>query len=385
MKRLLKISFDSLFFSFVPIISWFALGILVDKNLINVFTLTYPLQFIYSLIKSIFGVSPNICKEKEKNSNIVMSGIIGGIVVGFIVFGLFVLNADNYIKFMNMDITIYHNFCIYSMIQLYIHSIFVLLIEKLYYEEKNTKANIYTITFNLLNFICLVVTSIIFKNQLYIIFITLIIILLYVIIMLIIEWDKFKLDLNIISKIKYDSVDVINNVLYFLIFLFGLSNASDFGIQYIVAINFVSLITDCQWDSFEAISEVAKIDLAKKKFNYKEHIKNAYKLLFILLITVFLMFLFLHNMYNLDLKLVSIYLIFEIVNFAIYPIYRINTCSLQLEYSTILITTNKLVSGILRLIVSLLPTPFCTCLGQICSSIYQFITTNIMMKKSKSK
>ena len=341
MKRLLKISFDSLFFSFVPIISWFALGILVDKNLINVFTLTYPLQFIYSLIKSIFGVSPNICKEKEKNSNIVMSGIIGGIVVGFIVFGLFVLNADNYIKFMNMDITIYHNFCIYSMIQLYIHSIFVLLIEKLYYEEKNTKANIYTITFNLLNFICLVVTSIIFKNQLYIIFITLIIILLYVIIMLIIEWDKFKLDLNIISKIKYDSVDVINNVLYFLIFLFGLSNASDFGIQYIVAINFVSLITDCQWDSFEAISEVAKIDLAKKKFNYKEHIKNAYKLLFILLITVFLIFLFLHNMYNLDLKLVSIYLIFEIVNFAIYPIYRINTCSLQLEYSTILITTNK--------------------------------------------
>ena len=174
MKRLLKISFDSLFFSFIPIISWFILGMLVDKHLINVFTLTYPLQFIYSLIKSIFGISPNICKEKEKNQNIVMSGIICGIIVGFIVFGLFVLNVDNYITFMNMDITIYHNFCIYSMIQLYIHSVFVLIIEKLYYEEKNTKANIYTITFNLLNFICLVVTSLIFENQLYIIFITLI-------------------------------------------------------------------------------------------------------------------------------------------------------------------------------------------------------------------
>ena len=35
MKRLLKISFDSLFFSFIPIISWFILGMLVDKNLIN--------------------------------------------------------------------------------------------------------------------------------------------------------------------------------------------------------------------------------------------------------------------------------------------------------------------------------------------------------------
>lgn len=60
MKRLLKISFDSLFFSLMPIIQWFLLGLLVDKNLINVFSITYPLQFIYSFIRSIFGVAPNI-------------------------------------------------------------------------------------------------------------------------------------------------------------------------------------------------------------------------------------------------------------------------------------------------------------------------------------
>lgn len=43
MKRLLRISFDLSLLSFIPILSWFLLGIIVDKNLINIFTLTYPL------------------------------------------------------------------------------------------------------------------------------------------------------------------------------------------------------------------------------------------------------------------------------------------------------------------------------------------------------
>ena len=67
MKRLLRISFDLSLLSFIPIISWFLLGIIVDKNLINIFTLTYPLQFIYYIIKSIFSTGANISKEKDKN------------------------------------------------------------------------------------------------------------------------------------------------------------------------------------------------------------------------------------------------------------------------------------------------------------------------------
>ena len=38
MKRLLRISLDSAVFSFIPVLSWFALGLIVDKNLSNVFT-----------------------------------------------------------------------------------------------------------------------------------------------------------------------------------------------------------------------------------------------------------------------------------------------------------------------------------------------------------
>ena len=55
MKRLIIIATNAIIFSLIPILCWFGLGILVDKNLVNVFSITYPLQFIYSFIKSLFG------------------------------------------------------------------------------------------------------------------------------------------------------------------------------------------------------------------------------------------------------------------------------------------------------------------------------------------
>ena len=60
MKRLLRVGFDTALLSFIPILSWFLLSIIVDKNLINVFTITYPIQFItcitmFFLVKSSAG------------------------------------------------------------------------------------------------------------------------------------------------------------------------------------------------------------------------------------------------------------------------------------------------------------------------------------------
>lgn len=66
-----------------------------------------------------------------------------------------------------------------------------------------------------------------------------------------------------------------------------------------------------------------------------------------------------------------------------YPIYSINTCYLQLESSTVKITFNKLVASILRFMLSLLKTPLCTGIWQTVSSIYQYISTSIMIKMQR--
>lgn len=382
MKRLLQISFNSAIFSLIPILSWFMLGLLVDKNLVNVFTLTYPLQFIWALMKSIFATGANISKEKDKNDNTVLSGMTLGIVIGFIVFGIFAINVRKYIEFMNMDYEVYKEFALYSIFQLYIQLVFAFVLEKLYFEDKEKLANKYCMQFNLLNFAILIVSAIILKSKMQIVVVTLIAILIYTLYVTIKQYKRFKFEINIINCLKYESVEICNNILFFLIFLFGLSNALQFGEKYILALNFVALITDTQWDSFEAIKTVSKIDISKEKFNYKNHKLNAYKLLGILLTTVFIMLVVSLKYYGLDLKITAIYLSFELINFIIYPIYSIKTSYLQLEKYEIKVTSNKLFAGILRMIMSLLKTPYCTGIAQVTSSLYQFITVNMIFHRN---
>lgn len=153
MKRLLRISFDTFITSVTPIISWFLLGILVDKNLINIFSLMYPIQFIIRSIQSVFGTGANVNAYKDNNKNSVFSGFLIGTIIGLIVLGFIGLNIDNYILFMNMNIKIYKVFAIYALVQAFWQLMLNLILVKLYYEDNNKIANKYSFTFNLINFI----------------------------------------------------------------------------------------------------------------------------------------------------------------------------------------------------------------------------------------
>lgn len=309
-----------------------------------------------------------------------MSGLIIGSIVSIIIFAIILLNIDRYISFMKMDIEIYKTFTIYSVLELFITLQFAMILDKLYYEEKNTLANKYSVIFNMLNFIVLIAVSMITKNQTIIVTATLIPLAIFTAYIFIKNCNKSKLKLNIFKCIKYNSVELFDNIAFFLIYLFGLSNALEFGEKYAIALTFISLITDTQWDTTEAISTAATIDISKNNFNYKEHRNNAYKLLAILFATIFIMFALLYSFYDLDLKIVMIYLGFEIINFIIYPIFKIKTCYLQLEWSALKTTTNKIAASIIRMIMSLLKNPFCTGIGQVSSYIYQFITVGLFFK-----
>jgi len=382
MKRLLKISFDLALLSFIPILSWFALSLIIDRNLINIFTLTYPIQFIWCMLKSIFSTGANISKEKDKNNNAVMSGLVIGTIVGLIIFGFIVINIESYINFMNMDVSTYKHFAIYSVIQLYIQLILAFILTKLYYEDKNTLANRYSFTFNLLNFVVLIGSALLIKDNITIILITLSTLFIYTLIIFIKSFDKFKLNFNLMNFIKYDSVELFNNITFFFIFLFGLSNALEFGEKYALAITFVALITDTQWDILMGIATVAQIDISKKQFNYIEHRNNAYKLLGILLLSVLAMFLILYRFYNLSIPITLVFLSFEIYGYLLYPIYRIKICYLQLEYSAIKTTVNKICTNILRMIISFFKTPYCTGLGLVFSATFQFFTIKNMFNSN---
>lgn len=385
MKRLLRIGFDIFITSFTSIISWFLIGIIIDKNLTNVFSLTYPLQCLMGIIVSIFGIGANICVHKDKNKNAADNGIFWGLLISIVIFGLIAINSNYYINFMNMNSDIYLIFCNYSIIQILLQTILQLIVTKLYYLEQNKQANLVVLLFNTINFFVLIITALISKNQLIISTITLLVLLIFDLILLFKYVNKIDFKLNIKNCFKYDSVSCSISIMFFIIYLFGFSNSFSFGEKYVIAITFATLVTDIQWDMCGAIKTVAKIDIVKKKFDYTYHFKNALKFTFILIASVLLMSIVMYPIYKPQIIIVGIFILLHLYDFVITPFKNIKICYLELEHSVTKTTINTIIAYIIRTIISLLPTPFCTILGQVCSSTYEFIYSKITYKKVLKK
>lgn len=126
-----------------------------------------------------------------------MSGLVIGTALASLIYGFALLNVDAYISFMNMDVAIYRTFVIYSIISLLLQTIFSFILDKLYYENQNNKANRYSIIFNLLNFSVLIGTALITKNQTIIITVTSAVILIFTTFIVLKNCNKFHLRLNL--------------------------------------------------------------------------------------------------------------------------------------------------------------------------------------------
>lgn len=383
MRRLLRIGFDIFITSFTPIITWFFIGIIINKDLTNVFTLTYPMQCLMGIIISIFGVGSNVSSIKDKNENGANNGIFYGTIISIFLFGLLAFNCEYYINFMNMNKDIYLIFCIYSILQILLQTILHLILTKLYYLELNEKANKISFVFNITNFLILISTALITKNQILISIITLSILAIFDIVLFIKNVRKIDFKLNLKNCFKYDSVSCSISIMFFIIYLFGFSNSFSFGEKYINAITFATLITDIQWDISGAIKTVAKIDIVKKKFDYDYHFKNAIKFTSLLIISIILMGILLYPIYNPNIFIVCIFVLLHIVDFIMTPFKNIKMCYLEIEHSSFKTTINTIIAYIIRITVSLLSTPFCTIIGQICSSTYELIYAKINYSKHK--
>lgn len=380
MKRLLQISLDTLLTSVLPIVMWILLGFIITKEISSVFALTYPMQFFYMIFVSLFAVGPNITAKKLKNESIVYSNMLFGCICVGILTLVLVLNADIYINIMSMDINIYHNFCIYSMIWMYLSFIMQVITQKLYYETKNKESNKINLVFNLTNFFLIIVSTSFLKDYIAIA-ITLIIDFIIVMILLFKNYKKSKFCLKFKENVKYSSFSIIENIGLFFIYGIGFGNSFSYGEKYMAAINFESLTTDTQWDMLCSVDTASKIDLAKNKFNYKESLKNAYKLLIVLIGTVLIMNITLYFYFKPDLKVLIPILLVQIVGMLVDPIIMLKWSYLQINDNNKKHNVFYALSRVIRLLCSFIPSAFCTYIGQAFSTIYLYIYSKIKCRK----
>lgn len=381
MKQLIRISFDTLVNSVFFILFCIVLTVLVDDNILSIYTLTYPIQLLPSILKTVFATGPNVLKEKHGRDDDVFSALTVGIIITLLIFFILLLNIDNYINFMNGNYLDKKELVSFFIIEIFFQTILGYILTIFYYKLDNELANKVSLSFNLINLIVIFLAALIFDNNILIILITTISMSVYLIILLFKVYKKFIFKFNILEWIKYDLVSLVDDSLLLVGYLFSLSSAMIYGEQYSVALAFSSLITDIQWDISYSISTVAKINISKKKFNYKEHLKNSYKLITILILSIFIMFIIAYPIYKPDLLITLSYLMFHIIDFIIYPVYRTKTCYLQLEYSIIKTNINNLINKVIRVLLSLLVTPYATVIAQLCSSLYQYFSMNILFLK----
>ena len=135
MKRLLRISLNVLFTSALPIISWILLGIIVRPEIADVFSLTYPMQFLFVVLMTIFAIGANITAKLKHDKNVVMTNLVGGSIVFGIFTAVICANIDAYLEQMNVTPEVYRDFAIYAFIRIAEGNIIMMISQKLYYKN----------------------------------------------------------------------------------------------------------------------------------------------------------------------------------------------------------------------------------------------------------
>lgn len=382
MKRLLRISLDLLLVSVLPIAMWLVLGIIVRPEIANVFSLTYPLQFVFNIFIAIFGVGPNITARKLKDKNIVSTNLMVGMFVVVMFVATVCLNVDWYIELMSLEPEIYRDFCTYAIIWIGLVCIISIISQKLYYVGKNKASNIMNLILSLSNFILIVGLNLIMETR-SAINLTLVVDVLIVLFFLLRNFEKHKFSLKLFQNIKNTSFTLIEQSCNSLTYGVGFANSFSYGKAFIDAINFETLTTDAQWDALEAVGVAAKIDFTENKFRLRKTLKNAYKLVAILLGTVAIMNVGLYWYYRPELWILLIILGIQVIDMLMTPI-------IMCYWSYMQIIDNKpkhnvMLFGIrtIRAVCSFIPTGFCTYIGQLLSMLARYIYAKVECRNVK--
>ena len=139
MKRLLRISLNVLFTSALPIVSWLLLGLIVRPEIAEIFSLTYPIQFLCVVLIMIFSVGANITARLKHDRNVVMTNLIVGSIVIGVFNAIICINIDTYLEQMGVTPEIYRDFATYAFIRMSESSIIMMISQKLYYKNEIKK------------------------------------------------------------------------------------------------------------------------------------------------------------------------------------------------------------------------------------------------------
>lgn len=381
MKRLLRISLNVLFTSALPIVSWLLLGLIVRPEIAEIFSLTYPIQFLCVVLIMIFSVGANITARLKHDRNVVMTNLIVGSIVIGVFNAIICINIDTYLEQMGVTPEIYRDFATYAFIRMSESSIIMMISQKLYYKNEIKKTNTINLVYGTCDFVLIVVLNMITSSTTAITA-TLCIDTVITIVFLFRNYDKWKYSLHLFDNIKNASFEILDNLGMFFAYGLGYANSFSYGKDFLNAINFETLITDAQWDMLnESVGTAARVDITEGKFNYKTLKRQSFGVVAIMLGTSIILGLVLYWYYKPDLPILFILFSTQVVDMFFDPINRIRWSYLQIRDNKVRHNIVFIATRLVRIACSFIPTGYCVYIGELSSTAIKYVYSRYQCRK----
>lgn len=271
-KRFIKNSIAQLSSSLVPIMFCFFIGSVVSPELSSIFTLTYPIQFIFMLVTDVLLYSGFTYAQKDKQKwaqDYMLSLVFISFVITFaiVIFTFFLFK--HYCNFMHFDLNIFYKWgllhAIYICTDIAVNAIrlyFIFMKEDKYagisYLSKVLVVTIPTMVaiFITKNANVSIITYLFFQFVWYVIAIRKI-------------YNPFKFRFSY-HCMKYGIPDIVDNLGMLLFFAFGIENIAENSLIFVIAYNLDTLLTDWLWDiKICGIEPIIRSELCSDTFDYK--------------------------------------------------------------------------------------------------------------------
>lgn len=392
LKKLFSVGFMKFFSSFIPILTWMLIGVILDNpNVTNVFTITYPAQFIYIILINIF-VYGNLVKNKKENQedlNEFSCGVIIGFLVYLIIHIVCILNVDTLLRFMNVEVEVYKSFTIYALTYLLFNFLLYSYIYLCYYQNKDREAFLINIIYEIIRISSILIPCLIFKDKTIAILISISCLAIYMVILTCRYLKIKKFSFHIFKGIKFTAASIVNDGIMLLIYFVGFSRVFAYDVNYANAINLMNLTTDTQWDiEADALSVVYDISAANGSYHKdRRKIKMAASIFSIVVISSsILMALCLYQYYGIKLQYFLWPFAMELCCMFAYTHYKMKLSYINIQSPGKRNVLNMLIQKCLRYVVSIsVIHPYALTIALAVGTLYHLVSWSLIYKSVLKK
>lgn len=325
MNKLIKLGASVCFQSVAPIIIFALLGVILgDNRYANGFMITYPFQFVMSLLFMIcFKSQLKSCINNKDES---FSQAYGGLCMLVFAYTLLIsfayMFSEEILRLLGFDVWYVFLFR-FSLLIMALDWIFYAAVFIFQYKGKNNKAVAYSVVYCAGKVSVVMLCGVLSLKGWIVFFSVSVYAALVVIISIVSNFRIRGIKYSLLDGIKYSVYNLPSDVCMFFVYVFGINSMSSNSIMVAESYNLMSMCSDTQWDMLgDSIDTYGTLAVSEDRFKgvFKPCVLYSVLLFMTSLIMIGLMWLLPVYRSKVDFSMTLVMFLIECISFPIYAI-----------------------------------------------------------------